>query len=106
MHATPLTTPITIRLQQGDFDVPREIHALTHGRVDVGAVVSFSGVCRGGAIIALTLEHYPGMADAESWRGWRPTGSSLSCVGLAIGRLMFANRPPFGLSQLQVFGGV
>jgi molybdopterin synthase catalytic subunit len=64
-----LTIPITIRLQQDDFDVSREIRALTHGRIDIGAVVSFSGICRGGAegdvITALTLEHYPGMADAE-----------------------------------------
>src|SRR5258707_2732197 len=39
------------------------------GRIDLGAAVSFSGVCRGGgepdAIAALTLEHYAGMADAE-----------------------------------------
>jgi molybdopterin synthase catalytic subunit len=64
-----VTIPITIRLQQDDFDVSREIRALTHGRIDIGAVVSFSGICRGGAegdvITALTLEHYPGMADAE-----------------------------------------
>jgi molybdopterin synthase catalytic subunit len=65
MHATAVTIPITIRLQQHDFDVSHEIRALTHGRIDIGAVVSFSGICRGGAIIALTLEHYPGMADAE-----------------------------------------
>ena len=64
-----MTIPITIRLQQDDFDASREIRALTHGRIDIGAVVSFSGICRGGAeggvITALTLEHYPGMADAE-----------------------------------------
>ena len=69
MDTTPVTIPITIRLQQDDFDVSREIRVLTHGRIDIGAVVSFSGVCRssaeGGAIVALTLEHYPGMADAE-----------------------------------------
>jgi len=69
MDTTPVTIPITIRLQQDDFDVSREIHALTYGRIDIGAVVSFSGICRGGAeggaIITLTLEHYPGMADAE-----------------------------------------
>ena len=42
---------------------------LTRGRTDIGAVVSFVGICRGGegadAIEALTLEHYPGMADEE-----------------------------------------
>jgi molybdopterin synthase catalytic subunit len=62
----------TIRIQEDDFDVAREIAALTNGRTDIGAVVTFSGVCRGsenGApIAALTLEHYPGMAEAEIGR--------------------------------------
>jgi molybdopterin synthase catalytic subunit len=64
-----MTVPVTIRLQQDDFDVSREIAALTRDRTDIGAVVSFSGICRGGegpgAITALTLEHYPAMAEAE-----------------------------------------
>ncbi len=41
---------------------------LTQGRADIGAVVSFSGICRGSdgdGVAALTLEHYPGMAEAE-----------------------------------------
>jgi molybdopterin synthase catalytic subunit len=61
--------PVTIRIQQGDFDIAREIAALTKGRDDIGAVVTFTGICRGDdsgkAIAALTLEHYPGMAEAE-----------------------------------------
>jgi molybdopterin synthase catalytic subunit len=64
-----MTLPLTIRIQQADFDVAREIAALTKSRTDIGAVVSFSGICRGGEgadkIAALTLEHYPGMAEAE-----------------------------------------
>jgi molybdopterin synthase catalytic subunit len=59
----------TIRLQQEDFDAAAETAALTRGRTDIGAVVAFTGICRGaeGAepIAALTLEHYPGMAEAE-----------------------------------------
>src|SRR6195952_2748775 len=59
----------TIRVQEADFDAGREIAALGSGRTDVGAVVSFSGICRGSEkgeeIAALTLEHYPGMAEAE-----------------------------------------
>jgi molybdopterin synthase catalytic subunit len=51
------------------FDVAAETAALSHGRTDVGAVVAFSGVCRdsedGERISSLTLEHYPGMAEAE-----------------------------------------
>ncbi len=39
-------------------------------RDDTGAVVTFSGYCRGeaGRITALELEHYPGMAEAEMQR--------------------------------------
>ncbi|UFX46812.1 molybdenum cofactor biosynthesis protein MoaE [Bradyrhizobium sp. 41S5] len=59
----------TIRIQEADFDVAQEIAGLSKGRTDVGAVVSFSGLCRGSEqgepIAALTLEHYPGMAEAE-----------------------------------------
>jgi molybdopterin synthase catalytic subunit len=64
-----MTVPVTIRLQEADFDVAREIAVLSAGRTDIGAVVSFSGICRGdeggAAIAALMLEHYPGMAEAE-----------------------------------------
>ena len=56
---------MTVRIQAEDFDVGAEIAALSRGRTDVGAVASFTGVCRGGDIVAMTLEHYPGMAEAE-----------------------------------------
>ena len=69
MSDAAMTDNVTIRIQESDFDIAREIAALTTGRNDVGAVVSFTGVCRGSedgaAIAALTLEHYPGMAEAE-----------------------------------------
>jgi molybdopterin synthase catalytic subunit len=59
----------TVRLQREDFDAAIEQAALTRGRTDVGAVVTFTGICRGAEsgepIAALTLEHYPGMAEAE-----------------------------------------
>ena len=64
-----MTVPVTIRIQEADFDVAREIAALTRGRTDIGAVVTFSGICRGTEgsipIAALTLEHYPGLTEAE-----------------------------------------
>lgn len=67
-----MSVTATIRIQEGDFDVAQEIAALTGGRTDIGAVVSFSGLCRGDEsgkpIAALTLEHYPGMAEAEIGR--------------------------------------
>jgi molybdopterin synthase catalytic subunit len=59
----------TVRLQREPFDAAAEADKLTRGRTDVGALVSFTGICRGsedGApIAALTLEHYAGMAEAE-----------------------------------------
>ena len=56
-----------VRIQREDFDVAAEIAKLTEGRADIGAVVSFSGLCRDeqGQLSALELEHYPGMAEAE-----------------------------------------
>ena len=56
---------MSVRLQREDFDVGAEIAALSRDRHDVGAVASFTGICRGGDIAAMTLEHYPGMAEAE-----------------------------------------
>jgi molybdopterin synthase catalytic subunit len=55
----------TIRLQREDFDAGAEQAKLAHGRTDVGALVCFTGVCRGDDISAMTLEHYPGMAETE-----------------------------------------
>jgi molybdopterin synthase catalytic subunit len=59
----------TIRLQREAFDVSAEVATLTRGRTDIGAVVTFTGLCRadenGEPIAALTLEHYPDMAEAE-----------------------------------------
>ena len=64
-----MSVAATIRIQKADFDVAQEIAALSKGRTDVGAVVSFTGICRGTEgsepIAALTLEHYPEMAEAE-----------------------------------------
>ena len=60
---------MSVRIQTEDFDVAREVSALTRGRTDIGAVVTFTGLVRGestsGALAALTLEHYPGMTEAE-----------------------------------------
>jgi molybdopterin synthase catalytic subunit len=72
MSDAVMSAKVTIRIQESDFDIAREMAALTTGRSDIGAVVSFTGICRGSeagaAIAALTLEHYPGMAEAEIGR--------------------------------------
>ncbi len=56
-----------MRVQREDFVASEEALALTRSRADVGAVVTFVGLCRdeGGALAALEIEHYPGMAEAE-----------------------------------------
>lgn len=78
----------TIRIQQADFDVAQEIAALSKGRTDVGAVVTFSGICRGSEngepIAALALEHYPGMAEAEIGRHADEALSRWALQGLTI----------------------
>jgi molybdopterin synthase catalytic subunit len=82
------TAAATIRIQEGDFDIAQEIAALTKGRSDIGAVVTFSGICRGSEkgepIAALTLEHYPGMAEAEIKRHTDEAMSRWPLTGLTV----------------------
>ncbi len=60
---------MVVRVQAEDFDVGAEVRALTAGRTDIGAIVSFTGTVRGTAkgreIVSMVLEHYPGMTEAE-----------------------------------------
>jgi len=60
---------MAVRVAAEDFDVGAEVRRLTAGRTDIGAVVTFIGTVRGEAngrpIVAMTLEHYPGMTEAE-----------------------------------------
>lgn len=78
----------TVRLQREDFDAAAEQAALTQGRTDVGAVVTFTGVCRGAEsgepIAALTLEHYPGMAEAEIVRHVEEATSRWPLLGVTV----------------------
>jgi molybdopterin synthase catalytic subunit len=56
-----------VRVQTEDFDVGRELDALTNGRKDVGGLASFVGLVRdandGRQVHGMTLEHYPGMTE-------------------------------------------
>ena len=83
-----MTARATIRIQEADFDIAQEIAALTKGRTDIGAVVSFSGICRGSEhgdpVAALTLEHYPGMAEAEIKRHADEAMSRWPLNGLSV----------------------
>jgi molybdopterin synthase catalytic subunit len=81
-----------VRIQAADFDVAAEVD-LVRKAGDVGAVVTFSGICRDeeGTLTALELEHYPGMAEAEITRIARE----------AIGRW-----PLTGLTAIHRFGKI
>ena len=59
-----------MRVQKESFDTSAEAARLTQGSTNIGALVTFTGLCRddGGALAALEIEHYPGMAEAEIHR--------------------------------------
>jgi molybdopterin synthase catalytic subunit len=59
--------PLTVRIQNEDFDIAAEVERVRAAGADVGAIVTFSGICRNeeGRLTSLELEHYPGMAEAE-----------------------------------------
>jgi molybdopterin synthase catalytic subunit len=79
---------MTIRLQREPIDAAAEQAALTHGRTDIGAVVAFTGICRGDEngepIAALTLEHYPDMAAAEIARHVEEAKRRWSLIGVTV----------------------
>src|SRR5271163_3358896 len=78
----------TIRLQREAFDTGAEVAMLTRGRTDIGAVVTFTGICRadekGEPIAALTLEHYPDMAEAEIARHVEEARARWSLLGVTV----------------------
>ena len=82
-----------VRVQREDFDLAAETAVLCAGRRDIGAVVTFAGLCRdeGGRLAALELEHYPGMAEAEITR---------------ICRIAVERWPVTGLTAIHRFGKV
>ena len=58
-----------IRVQAEPFDPGEELARFARGRTDIGAVASFTGLVRdthrGEPVLAMTLEHYPGMTERE-----------------------------------------
>ena len=90
---------MAVRVQREDFDVGAEIAALTAGRADVGAVVTFTGRVRGdeGGVAAMTLEHYPGMTEAELSRIEAEAQSrwplQASLIVHRFGEFVFPTRP-------------
>jgi molybdopterin synthase catalytic subunit len=85
-----------IRVQAAPLDIPGELADFARDRTDTGAVASFVGLVRadhaGLPVIAMTLEHYPGMTErqlgvveAEARRRW-PLQDSL--VVHRVGRML------------------
>jgi molybdopterin synthase catalytic subunit len=79
---------MVVRLQREDFDAAAEAAALTRGRTDIGAVVTFAGICRdheaGQGVTALTLEHYPGMAEEEIERHVEKAKARWPLLGVTV----------------------
>jgi molybdopterin synthase catalytic subunit len=83
-----MTTISTVHIQREPFDVAAEAAKLTRGRTDAGAVVTFTGICRGAEngepIAALMLEHFPGMAEAEIERHVAEAAQRWPLIGVTI----------------------
>jgi len=75
---------MTVRIQREDFDVGAEIARLMRGRADIGAVATFTGICRDDGIVAMTLEHYPGMAEAEIERHVQEAQTRWPLLGVTV----------------------
>ena len=89
--------PPVIRIQAEDFDAAAEVETLTVGRADIGAVATFTGLCRdeGGRLAALELEHYPGMAEEELARVAQAAGERWPLQGVVMIH-RFGRIPPGG----------
>jgi molybdopterin synthase catalytic subunit len=60
---------MAVRVQREAFDAAAEVQALVAGETEIGGAVTFTGFVRGDSqgkrLLTLTLEHYPGMTEAE-----------------------------------------
>jgi molybdopterin synthase catalytic subunit len=85
----------TIRVQAQDFDAAAEARALSQGRADIGALVTFVGLCRdeGGQLEALEIEHYPDMAEAEIARAVAEAEARWPLLGVTVVHRHGAIRP-------------
>jgi molybdopterin synthase catalytic subunit len=83
-----MTGITTVRIQREPFDVGAEAAKLTRGRKDIGALVTFTGICRGEEagepIAALTLEHFPDMAEAEIARHVAEAAQRWPLLGVTV----------------------
>ena len=85
----------TFSVQREDFDAGAEARALTQGRADVGAVVTFVGLCRdeGGRLAALEIEHYPGHGGGGDRARRRGRAGAMAALGVRVIHRFGAIRP-------------
>ena len=76
---------LTVRVQSEPFDMAAEAARLKQ-LPGVGAIVTFTGLCRdeGGRLASLELEHYPGMAEAEIGRIAEEAAGRWPLVGITV----------------------
>ncbi|MBX3536340.1 MAG: molybdenum cofactor biosynthesis protein MoaE [Chelatococcus sp.] len=77
---------VIVQVQRDPVDPAAIAARLTAGRTDIGAVVTFTGLCRdeNGALAVLELEHYPGMAEEELGRLAAEAAGRWPLIGLAV----------------------
>ena len=77
-----------IRLVQGAFDPQREEAGFAAGRGDIGALVSFVGMCRdshlGDPVNELFLDHYPGFSEKEIARIAGDVSTRCDCPDILV----------------------
>lgn len=91
---------MSVRVQTDDFDIAAECDALNGQKFAAGALSTFTGLVRGDDdLIALTLEHYPGMTEREITRHVEQAHARWPLLGTTVihrvGRLVPGDRIVF-----------
>lgn len=77
-----------IRITSAHFDPQAEAAAFAAGRSEMGALVTFVGLCRnhhdGRAVDELFLDHYPGFTESEIRRICEETARRFTCPDLLV----------------------
>ena len=77
-----------VRVQQETFNSGIEVERLTSSRTDIGAVATFVGLVRDfnerPDVVALTLEHYPGMTEQQLYQIADQAGERWPLLGCTI----------------------
>lgn len=74
-----------IKIQESDFNLNEEVEKLRANNKNIGAIVTFTGLCRDeeNTLSALELEHYPSMAEAEITRIANEAIERFSLLGIS-----------------------